>query len=151
MSLESVLNRWFPYKSIGWKEIGETFIRWTLLRTPWFQIYLHKLIAPQWHPQCHDHPWAFVTFILAGGYWEWANNVLAWRGPGTVLYRPAEFSHNVVTHGQQTAWSIIFATKKSREWGFQDCGDPVEAQIERVTGLIECIRNNNDRQGVHSD
>ncbi len=110
-----------PHKQIGWKEIGEDFIRYAILKTPWFNVYLHRLIAPAWHPMCHDHPWSFVTFILWSGYLERvASGKEIRRRPGSVLYRPAEFRHNVITpYG--TAWSLIVTTKKSRDWGFQPC------------------------------
>ncbi len=116
---EKLLRRLLPHKELGWEEIGEKFTRFVLLRTPWRNFYLHKLNAPVWHPQCHDHPWDFWTLILAGGYWEEVDGRVIWRKPGTVLYRPAEFSHNVVTVG--TAWSVIMTTKKKRQWGLHDC------------------------------
>lgn len=111
--------RLLPHKDIGWEAIGEKFTRYTLLKTPWFNVYLHQLNAPQWHPECHDHPWSFVTLILWGGYEEKVNGQLFWRDPGEIHYRPAEFSHNVRTKG--TAWSVIFTTAKKRDWGFQHC------------------------------
>lgn len=109
----------FKYKEIGWKEINETFYRWILLDTRWFSIYLHYLDAKQWHPQCHDHPWWFVALILCGGYWERANGRTIWRGPLSLLYRPATFTHNVMT--PTTNWSIILVGPRTRKWGFVDC------------------------------
>jgi hypothetical protein len=60
-------GRFFNAKDIGWKEIGETFIRYDVVKTRWFNIYVHRLIAERMHPQCHSHPWWFVTLILWGG------------------------------------------------------------------------------------
>jgi hypothetical protein len=117
---ERLLRRWFKHKEIGWTEIGETFTRFTLLKTPLFTVYLHKLDAPKLHPECHDHPWHFWAFILAGGYEECTDRGVMWRGPGSVLYRPAAFTHNVVTRG--TGWSVIVASRKVRQWGFRPCG-----------------------------
>jgi hypothetical protein len=113
--------RWLlPYKDIGWEEIGEEFTRFTLAKTPWFNVYLHRLKAHQAHPNCHDHPWSFVAVLLKGGYIEYCPDG-RWhtRKPGSVLYRPATFSHNVVTPG--VSWSIIFTTAKFRDWGFKEC------------------------------
>jgi hypothetical protein len=110
----------FPRKEIGWEEIGEKFTRFSLLKTPWLNIYLHKLDAPSWHPECHDHPWNFVAFLIWNGYLERIGDIDYRRRPGTFLYRPAEFAHNVITpYG--TSWSIIFTTSKKREWGFKAC------------------------------
>lgn len=117
---EKFLRRHYPHKEIGWQEIGEKFTRYALCRTPWFNIYLHQLDAPKWHPECHDHPWGFVAILLRRGYLERVNMVDYRRRPGAILFRPATFVHNVITpYG--TSWSLIFTTRKSREWGFKPC------------------------------
>ncbi len=119
--IESWLRRHFRHKELGWADIGEVFTRFTVLRTPFFSVYLHKLDAPVPHPHCHDHPWHFWTLILAGGYHEWAGKGVSYkfRGPGTILYRTAKFSHIVVTNG--AGWSLIVASPKVRSWGFLVC------------------------------
>ena len=61
---ETWLRRRVPFKEIGWTEIGEKFTRYALWRTRWFNVYLHQLYAPNWHPQCHDHPWGFVAVLI---------------------------------------------------------------------------------------
>lgn len=108
-----------PQEEIGWKEIGEEFRRFTLLKTPWFRIYLHRLKAETAHDLCHSHPWSFVTFLLRGGYSELHEGVWTVYGAGTVLFRPAEWEHNVVTRG--TSWSLVFTGAKRRAWGFVRC------------------------------
>ena len=114
-----------PWKEIGWKEIGETFYRFALLKTRWGNVYLHRVDAPAMHPHCHDHPWSFVAILLRGGYSEysdmWPTGQMTgwrWQRPGSVLYRPAEWRHNVVTIGP--SWSIIITTAKFRDWGFTE-------------------------------
>lgn len=118
--IEQILRFVFPHKEIGWEEIGEKFTRYTLLKTPWFRIYLHQLNAPAWHPDCHDHPWSFLAILLKRGYLERVGNQDFQRKPGSILWRPAEFAHNVITpYG--TSWSVIIAGTKKREWGFKSC------------------------------
>lgn len=110
--------RWvLPFRDIGWTEIGEEFTRFTVLWTRWGAVYLHRLRAPQEHPQCHDHPWSFVAILLRGGYWEYSGEWI-WRCPGSVLWRAAEHRHNVVTEG--VSWSIIITGPRRRKWGFVD-------------------------------
>src|SRR5579872_5760324 len=122
---EWLLRKVLPHKEIGWTEIGERFTRFTLLKTRWFNVYLHKLWAPDWHPECHDHPWSFLAIILAGGYWEQTSSACVWRRPGSVLYRPAEFTHNVVTRDAfgfpHINWSIVITGPKRRSWSFKVC------------------------------
>lgn len=117
--MERLLRRWFSFKEIGWTEIGEQFTRYRLFRHPFGTVFVHQLNAPKLHPECHDHPWGFVTVIVSGGYWETTKQGTKWRRPGSVLYRPATFAHNVVTVGE--SWSLVFAGKKSRDWGFVEC------------------------------
>lgn len=108
--------RFLPHKELGWKDIGEVFTRYTLLKTPLFRVYLHCLYAPRWHPMGHDHPWSFVTLILRGGYLEWTPSGKFYRPPGSVLHREAEFAHNVITGG--VCWSLVVTGPKRREWQF---------------------------------
>lgn len=114
--LEEVLKRILPHKDLGWTELNEKFTRFTLIKTPWFRVFLHRLNAPHWHPQAHDHPWDFVTILLWKGYYEKTPEGTFFRRPGTVLYRAAEFAHNVITDG--TAWSIVVTGRKKRDWKF---------------------------------
>lgn len=78
--------------------------------------------------EMHDHPWAFTSIILAGGYYEvtpasgWANGVgpvqRRWYGPGRVLTRPAKWIHRVETPAGREAWTLILRGKKEKSWGF---------------------------------
>lgn len=126
---EKFLRKHVLHKEIGWHEIGEEFTRYQLVKTPWFNIYLHQLWAPKWHPECHDHPWGFVAILLRGGYLERVDMVDHHRYPGAILYRPAEFVHNVITpYG--TSWSLIFTTRKSRDWGFKPCEHQIDPYLD---------------------
>lgn len=128
--VEVFLRQNLTHKEIGWQDIGEVFYRYTLLKTRWFNLYLHQLDAPQWHPVgCHDHPWWFVTLLLKGGYLEkqaikvygrTVGSKLNRRYPGMVLYRSAKHLHDVVTpYGR--SWSLVLTGPKQQDWGFQAC------------------------------
>ena len=128
---ERLLRKYVEHKEIGWSEIGEKFTRYFLIKSRVGNVYLHQLNAPNWHPECHDHPWGFIAIILRRGYIERTrkqdvvfgrvvNSLIDTRKrPGTILFRPAAFLHNVRTEG--TSWSLILTTPKSREWGFKPC------------------------------
>lgn len=118
--LEGWLRRHLRHKEIGWSEIGEKFTRYQLVKTRWFNIYLHQLMAPNWHPECHDHPWGFIAILLKNGYVERVGDKDYHRRPGSILFRPATFTHNVITPFGES-WSVIFTTAKSRDWGFKPC------------------------------
>ena len=127
MSFEKFLRKHLAFKEIGWTEIGEKFTRYILVKNRFFNIYLHQLYAPAWHPECHDHPWGFVAVLLKRGYLEQVGEKTYRRRVGSILFRPATFAHNVITPFG-TSWSVIFTTPKSREWGFRPC--------ERLLGPI---------------
>jgi hypothetical protein len=123
--IERLLRKFFDHKEIGWAEIGEKFTRYFLVKSKYFNIYLHQLNAPNWHPECHDHPWSFLAILLKKGYVEECvgpndTTYQKRRRPGSILWRPATFIHNVITPFG-TSWSLIFTSPKSREWGFKPC------------------------------
>jgi hypothetical protein len=114
------LRRRLKHKEIGWKDIGEEFTRYAIWRGKRFNIYLHRLYAPNEAPQCHDHPWSFVTILLWNGYLEWFEGQWHRRFAGTIMRRKATDTHNVITpYG--VCWSLIITTKKSRDWSFKSC------------------------------
>lgn len=116
------MPKWPWQKQIGWEEIGEDFIRFTLLKTPLGSIYLHRLIAPL-DAHCHDHPWNFLTIILRQGYWELHRGEWKWWGPGTILYRRAEDAHVVATPDSgKPSWSLVFVGRRLREWSILENG-----------------------------
>jgi len=122
--MEQRIKQWLDsrlfYKDIGWEEIGEFFRRYPLFRCKWFKVFIHHLSAHNEHRQCHDHPWSFVTLILWRGYLEQVGDKRFRRRAGSILYRPAEFAHNVTTpYGP--SWSIVIVSKEKRDWGFLDC------------------------------
>ncbi len=108
-------------REIGWEDIGERFTRWEVVRCRWFSLLLHHLVAETAHDMCHTHPWWFVALVVRGGYWEFASSTgWCWRRPGSLLFRRAEWAHNVVTDSRGM-WSIVLTGPRVREWGFTKC------------------------------
>lgn len=79
--IEKLLCKLFPFVDI--KRSGESTVylrRWFIRPrvpddkklTP--RIYLHKFYRGDEDPHLHNHPWAYRTFILWGGYWEHSFN-----------------------------------------------------------------------------
>lgn len=118
-------------------------IRRTILNiSKFFSIKLHKII--QSDEICsHDHPWPFITIILKGGYYEWSPShqndsgefidkrispdrefeICRWHGPGSILYRPASWRHQLELKpnfmGELIpATTLVFTGKVIRKWGF---------------------------------
>jgi hypothetical protein len=132
--LVALLCRWFPYKEIGWKDIDEVFFRWTLAQAFGYKLVLHRLDAENWHVNCHDHPWDFLAIVIGPGYYEMLDpkqkirnkgrdcgRSVYWRGPLSLLWRPAESKHNVITKPGKPNWSLVLMKPKRRGWGFMTC------------------------------
>lgn len=105
---------------------GSTYMRrWKLLRTPWFQIRVHHILRSDRDDALHDHPAAFVSLVLRGGYEEVvpALQIEAWWRrtrpqnlaadfaaylirevrPGQVVVRRAADLHRLVLRAPHTA------------------------------------------------
>ncbi len=88
-------------------------IRWTLISTPWFRIFLHKILRSDDDRDLHDHPWPFATLLLWGRYTEHVpvHTPPEWKerrfkpckmitksrmfGPGSLIFHKAEDCHRL--------------------------------------------------------
>ncbi len=84
-----------------------------------FNIFLHKFLKSD-PDDLHDHPWAFRTIILSGGYWEFTDNGKFWRGPLSYRYAPAHTFHRVeLDKNIPYCWTLFMPCKSFKEWGFK--------------------------------
>jgi hypothetical protein len=110
---------------------GEPYlVRWILIRTPWFALYLHKILLSDDDRHCHDHPWNFWSLILKGQYRETTQRrvdagLFALRSRTQRTYKApalnrkqAEDLHRLdLRHGP--VWSLVWCGRRRRDWGFQ--------------------------------
>ena len=92
-----------------------------------FNVTLHKIVRSDLAIM-HDHPWAYLTIILKGGYWEhlpkWNEDksafedIRTWKGPGSVIKRSANEYHWLELEHDQPATTLFFMGPQQREWGF---------------------------------
>lgn len=103
-----------------------------------FGIFLHRMDAPDPGVDIHDHPWAFVSLVLRGGYdEERTRNDLAvgaarmaerglWDRRGTVRRRdwlsvastPLNYCHRITGLHRSPTWTLVIRGRKVRRWGF---------------------------------
>jgi hypothetical protein len=96
---------------------GQIYMRrFHLARTRWFQVYLHEICASDQDPDFHDHPWSFVSIILAGGYTEHTPEGVFRRKAGQIIYRAAGSPHRLEL--SKRAWTLVITGRERREWGF---------------------------------
>jgi hypothetical protein len=92
-----------------------------------FNIFLHKFLKGD-PDDVHDHPWAYATLILKGGYWEWipqfhedgtkSCEIGKWRGPGHFrICKPNSF-HRIELEEGITPWTLFMPGPQKKDWGF---------------------------------
>ncbi len=87
-----------------------------ILRHPWGSVRLHKIVRSDLDPYMHDHPFDFVSVLLTGGYLEHTPaGSRRWR-PLSIVRRRAADLHRLEL--DRPVWTLVFAKRKSREWGF---------------------------------
>lgn len=130
--LIKIIRTLFLVKEIVSKEGVVHFRRYRLLRTPWFNIYIHNILKSDEDSDPHDHPWGFIAFMFWGSYLEewlgayedyryWAGAELRQdiRSFGSVYYHPAKDFHKI-TLKSPSVWTLVFASGRKRPgWGYQ--------------------------------
>jgi len=121
-----MVDRWiqkvashFPRRVIGSEhglQKAPLLIRYFLIRSKYFGLYLHRLCRSDEDRALHDHPWTFVSVILTAGYIEHTPSGAKRQRPGAILYRPALWQHRLEL--TRPAWTLVFRFEKYREWGF---------------------------------
>lgn len=110
-------------------------IRWRLIETPWFGVFLHKICRPDHDRHLHDHPFPFVSIILRGGYVEeipcdcfacglkWIYGVgdttRSLRPRFSVIRHRATDLHRIHELPNGPAWTLVLIGRRCRDWGFQ--------------------------------
>lgn len=106
---------------VGWR--GCNFVRrWTIVAPSGRGLRIHHFLPATEEFTAHDHPWAFLTVVVRGGYvditsrngQEVARDAV--RAPG-IRYRSRHHEHRTLT-GEQGAWTIVINGPVRRNWGF---------------------------------
>ena len=91
-------------------------------------MYLHIIRRADWAHCQHDHPWAFTTIILRGGYEEQVGDELFVRKPGYIGYRPRTFEHRITRLLSDTAVTLVLRGPNHDSWGFRTAIGKVDWQ-----------------------
>lgn len=96
---------------------GDPYLkRYFLVRSRWFQIYVHHIFRSDPDADMHDHPWWFVSVILWRGYREHTPAGVFRRWPLQVLYHPLGSPHRLEL--AKPAWTLVITGPVRRVWGF---------------------------------
>ena len=94
-------------------------IRYSIFTCRWFAIKVHNILLSD--DAClHNHPWAFVTILLSGGYFEESEHKgktdFKYHRAPSILFRPAAWSHRLEL--RKPMWTLVITFKKVQDWGF---------------------------------
>jgi hypothetical protein len=105
-----------PCDKIAAEETGEYMRRYHLEFTRDRAIRFHHILASDPGTDLHDHPWDFVSVMLAGAYTEITpSGTVRYEAP-CVITRKAEQLHRLVLDGP--AWTYVVCGPVRRHWGF---------------------------------
>lgn len=104
-----------------------------LIRLPWFKdcgLYVHRIDKPDGDRDRHNHPYAFGSWVLWGGYKQEillpdGSVETQWRRMGEFSVMPRDHYHRVVELADnKPCYTLFFAgnpqwnTDGTHEWGF---------------------------------
>ena len=99
------------------------FRRWQVLKSRWGSVYVHQILRSDEDPDMHDHPFAFVSLVLRGGYFERVRTAEgqmygATRRPLSIVWHPTSDFHRLKVPARG-AWTLVFAGPRTHEpWGY---------------------------------
>ena len=122
-------KRWVLFERYVVRDADGVYLdRLRIIETPWFRVYFHRILRSDKDRHLHDHPWSFLSIILRGGYWEhteprgfriWAPTERAWKKQWSVIRHKATDLHRLELPEGESVWTLVFAGRRIREWGFQ--------------------------------
>lgn len=113
--------------------------RWAFV-CPLFTARVHNILRSDSDRHLHDHPFNYLTIILAGGYYEHLEDgSRTWYGPGSIRWAKANTLHRLELPDGKDAWSLFFMGSRQRVWGFQT-----------PTGWVDFKTYLNDKNGTDS-
>lgn len=113
----------FEKETISHTDGRPYLVRWKIIHTKWFGLFLHYFQTSDEDRDFHDHPFAYASVILWPGYREHTADSVERKYPGMVLFRKATHTHRVELlrrpdGSERRGWTLVFLTGKYREWGF---------------------------------
>ncbi len=97
--------------------------RWWLVKTPAGGIALHKMTAPDARPELHDHPFPFISIVLAGGYIERRLDPTMMHVDEHHVVRRINIvrrhdAHSIRALLGPVCWTLLLVGRHRRTWGF---------------------------------
>lgn len=132
-TMQALIDRWFKIELIRSGENCPVYLfRWWLMTLlGGWKVYLHHFVGDDSARDLHDHPRAFISIGLWGGYTEETPYVDSRGSESTVLvnrknyvapwirYFPPEHKHRLILFpGKRSTWTLVIVGPLKRSWGF---------------------------------
>jgi hypothetical protein len=125
---------------------------WLLPYSRWRPaIRIHEILRSDDDRAFHDHPWAYITIILRGGYWEvqpvfnvsgiYTGDKRKWYAPGSILFRRAKSWHRLEIEPGAVATTLFITFKYRQKWGFMP--NPARNKIDYESYFAEYGKTKN--------
>lgn len=124
-------RRWGLLTGIDIGADGDPYLdRLRLVETPWFSVFLHHIHRADVERDPHDHPWAFASLVLCGGYREqvWPDKRQACAGLGGYIVRVrrrgslrflGRDAAHIIKEVTGPLWTLVVTGPDTDdEWGF---------------------------------
>lgn len=100
-------------------------VRWRIVQTPLFGIYLHKLGTSDPRDTLHNHPWPFISIVLRGSYTEQINCKPDKCYSRTNKVRFVNVKrlrdwHWIESLERTPTWTLMFVGRRQRVWQYMD-------------------------------
>jgi hypothetical protein len=100
-------------------------VRWRIIQTPLFGVYLHKLGTSDPRDTLHNHPWPFISFVLRGGYLEAVQSEVPgaycrWRHVKRINIKRLRDWHWIHCLYRVPTWTLMFVGRRQRVWQYMD-------------------------------
>lgn len=118
----------FPKRILDEVTDEDYLTRYYLFRSPWLNVYLHRIHREDKDRHLHNHPWPWAfAYILRGGYQEQ-------RASGYHIYKAGDKNdltgdiyHRIVTVRPNT-WTLFVCGPYERSWGFDVDGVHIDSE-----------------------
>ena len=124
--MRKLIDRIFRFESINGGCATDRYLhRWTLLRLRRGRgLYLHHFLGSDWSRDLHDHPKAFLSIGLRGGYVEETEGHLYYGPRVRTQFRAPWIRQFGPRHAHRLrvpprgCWTLVWVGPLERNWGF---------------------------------
>lgn len=134
-------GKWIGPKKVVLTDLYEAsdeyLVRYILFRTPWFGVQVHRINRADSDRDMHNHPRAFWSIILRGGYDEERDAEFGgrrhhlWRQHrvGSINRMKLKDFHSIRTMVREPTWTLVIVGPARQKWGFLTEHGFIEADL----------------------